>query len=625
MSRESINYLKSFEKKGISFLSTLSNNKLENLIRVANDYYYNDQSLLADSVYDILKEYVDRRFPENKTTKEVGAPIRKNKVKLPYYMASLDKIKEDDKALTKWVGKFKGPYLVSAKLDGISILYTTEGKSPKLYTRGRALEGLDVSHLIPYLNLPSIQNITIRGELIIDIKTFNSKYKGQYKSPRNFIGGVVNSKTKNPSKWKSIHFVAYELIKPSVCPSKQLKWLHDKKVKTVAYHQSTNLSLTLLSKYLIKWRNDYTYETDGVVVMQDAIHPRTNKNPKHAFAFKMVLTDQMVEAKVTDIIWNVSKDGYLKPVIRINPVTIRGATIEYITAYNAKFVKDNHLGVGAIIKLIRSGDVIPKIEKILQPGTHTKMPTGNWKWNENKVDALSLDSKIEVNNKTIEYFFKQINTDHLGPGNIKKIINAGYDTIPKVVKLTKKELLTIDGFKEKTANKIYNTIQTQLKEVSLARVMAASNIFGRGMGRKRIQNILDVYPTILTDKKDNKTKMKLIAELNGFGIKTAKEFVPFIERCNLFLREIGWKHKKESKKKIPKHPLNNKNIVFSGFRDKILQKEIESLGGMVKSSVSKNTFMVVVKSLQEDTSKAKKARKLGVPLSTPSEFKIKYI
>ena len=66
----------------------------------------------------------------------------------------------------------------------------------------RALEGLDVSHLIPYLNLPNTSNITIRGELIINVKTFNNKYKGQYKSPRNFIGGVVNSKTKDPGKWK---------------------------------------------------------------------------------------------------------------------------------------------------------------------------------------------------------------------------------------------------------------------------------------------------------------------------------------------------------------------------------------------------------------------------------------
>ena len=127
-------------------------------------------------------------------------------------------------------------------------------------------------------------------------------------------------------------------------------------------------------------------------VNDDKIHPRRNKNPDHAFAFKMFLGDQIAEVKVLDVIYTASKDGYLKPVVRVEPVNIRGVTIEFVTAHNAKFIQDNNIGVGAIIQLIRSGDVIPKIQAVIQQADEPMMPSGEWKWNETKVDAL-LESK----------------------------------------------------------------------------------------------------------------------------------------------------------------------------------------------------------------------------------------
>ena len=86
--------------------------------------------------------------------KEVGAPVEKNKAILPYQMGSMDKIKPDTNEILNWTKKFKGPYVLSCKLDGVSGLYTTEGSTPKLYTRGDGKVGQDISHLIPYLNLP---------------------------------------------------------------------------------------------------------------------------------------------------------------------------------------------------------------------------------------------------------------------------------------------------------------------------------------------------------------------------------------------------------------------------------------------------------------------------------------
>ena len=108
---------------------------------------------------------------------------------------------------------------------------------------------------------------------------------------------------------------------------------------------------TLLSNVLVSWREDYEYTIDGVIVTDDKIYPRTDKNPEHGFAFKMVLSDQVAEAKVLNVIWSPSKDGYLKPRIQIEPVVLGGAKIEYATAFNAAFVEDNKLGIGALDKI----------------------------------------------------------------------------------------------------------------------------------------------------------------------------------------------------------------------------------------------------------------------------------
>ena len=91
------------------------------------------------------------------------------------------------------------------------------------------------------------------------------------------------------------------------------------------------------------------------------------KNPDHAFAFKMMLSEQVAEAKVVDVIWTPSKDGYLKPRVQIEPIKLSGVTIEYATGKNAQFIEKNRIGVGAVIQIVRSGDVIPDIIKIVKP------------------------------------------------------------------------------------------------------------------------------------------------------------------------------------------------------------------------------------------------------------------
>ena len=228
-------------------------------------------------------------------------------------MGSMDKIKPDTKALGNWKAKYSGPYVLSGKLDGISGLYTTDEGEPRLYTRGNGRVGQDISYLIPYLRLPKDEGMAIRGEIIVSKKTFADKYADTKANARNFVAGVVNAKTVDPQQYRDISFVAYEIIQPEMKPSEQFSTLEKLDIETVINRSEDDITNEFLSNTLVEWRESYKYETDGVIVTDDKVYERTDKNPPQSFAFKMVLSEQVVEAKVVDVLWTASKHGHLKP------------------------------------------------------------------------------------------------------------------------------------------------------------------------------------------------------------------------------------------------------------------------------------------------------------------------
>lgn len=623
-----INMANDFKKNGIKVLDQLNEKQLTDLLRELNKAYYNQQPLLTDNQYDIIKEYIEAKYPTNKVVHEIGAPVEKNKVTLPYPMGSMDKIKPDTNALANWTAKYRGPYILSCKLDGVSGLYSTEGTQPKLYTRGDGNVGQDISHLIPFLRLPKTKGIVIRGEFIIPKALFESKYKTKFANPRNMVAGIVNHKTINEAI-KDLHFVAYEVMKPVKKPSEQMEFLSTLDVENVLYKIEKNLTNELLSNTLVNWRNNYAYEIDGVIVANDAVYERKSGNPEHAFAFKMVLSDQVAEAKVVDVIWSASKDGYLKPRVQIEPINLGGVKIEYATGFNGAFINDNNIGIGATIELIRSGDVIPYIRKVIVPADEPKMPSVPFKWNDTHVDIMleDIESDETVREKNITGFFRGIGVEGLSTGNVKRIIEAGFDTVPEILRMDVNEFLLVEGFKEKTATKLYDGIREKIDAASLVTIMSASNMFGRGFSEKKLELIMESYPTVLLSKESNSQKINKISAIKGMATKTAEAFVERIPDFINFVKEAGLVKKLafEKKQVDQSHPLFGKSIVMTGFRDAALQKELEEVGAKVGSSVSSKTFVLLVKDKDDDTGKVLDAKKNGVPLMTPQEFRNKYL
>jgi NAD-dependent DNA ligase len=620
-----------FKKIGISVLDELNEKQLADLLREANKAYYNEEPFFTDNQYDIVKDYVEAKYPTNQVIHEIGAAVERNKVTLPYPMGSMDKIKPDTSALANWTAKFTGPYVLSCKLDGVSGLYTTEGKEPKLYTRGDGRVGQDISHLIPFLRLPKTNDVVIRGEFIIPKSIFETKYKDKFANPRNMVAGIINHKTINESI-KDLHFVAYELMKPIYKPSNQLNFLSTLDVEVVMNKSENTLTNNLLSNTLVNWRHNYAYEIDGVIVANDKVYERKSGNPEHAFAFKMVLSDQIAEAKVVDVLWAPSKDGYLKPRVQIEPINLGGVQITYATGFNGAFINDNKIGVGAVVELIRSGDVIPYIRKVIVAADEAKMPDVPFKWNDTHIDVMLEDigSDETVKEKNITGFFRGIGVEGLSSGNIKRIIEAGYDSVPKILRMEIPDFLEVHGFKEKTATKLYDGIKDKIESASLTAIMSGSNMLGRGFSEKKIELIMDAYPTVLLSKESDSQKISKISEIKGMAAKSAEAFVERIPEFINFMKEAGLVKKlavsvKPKKEVDQSHPLFGKSIVMTGFRDAELINELKEIGARIGSSVSSKTFVVLVKDKDEDTGKAAEARKLGVPLITPEAFRNKYL
>ena len=513
-------------------------------------------------------------------------------------------------------------------------MYSTEEDSFKLYTRGNGKVGQDVSHLIPYLHLPKKKGIVVRGEFIMPKEVFETKYKTSFANPRNLVAGVINRIGVDKEKIGDIHFVAYEVIQPVLKPSEQLQMLKEAGFETVLYKEVGDLTNELLSETLVDWRKNYAYEIDGVIVTDDKVYARkVSGNPDHAFAFKMVLSDQIAEAKVVNVLWTPSKDGYLKPRVQIEPIQLGGVTIEYATGFNADFIQKNKIGVGALIQIIRSGDVIPYIRGVTVEATEPMMPIVPYIWNDTHVDIMLEDagSDATVREKNITGFFRGIGVDGLSSGNVARIIAAGFDSVHAILKMSVSDFKTVEGFKDKLATKIHSGIQEKILGASLVTLMSASNLFGRGFSDKKLELILEEYPDVLTSSDTDATKIAKVAAIKGMASKTAEAFVKNIPSFNAFLAECdyGLQNKIASSKienavMDTSHELYKKSVVLTGTRDKTLMSALKSVGASLGSSVSKNTFAVVAPSLDEDTGKAEDARRLGVPLYTPATFMAKY-
>lgn len=601
-------------------IDNYSQEELEEILDDASNSYYNTSKLtLKDDEFDFVKEYLLSKYPHSKYKTKVGH-VTGNKVKLPYYMGSMDNLKEEKK-INNWIKKYKEDYVIMSKLDGISGLLYKNGHTLKLFTRGNGVEGKDVSHLIKYFDIPNLNShseITIRGEIIVKQKVYN-KLKTTSANSRSFASGLVNSK-KPDENVKYLDFVAYEMLYPEFKISEQLKKLKRMGFNVVRNHSIKNIDFKYLQTTLELYKSSEDYLIDGIIIRHNNNYGyNKSNNPDYAFAFKMLLTEQVEETIVVKVHWNVSKYRKLFPQVQVKKVNIGGVNIEYVSGKSAQFIYKNKIGPGAIIKIARSCDVIPDILEVVLKAKKPDMPDSEYEWNETEVDIFSIDNNDDdtCKIKLITDFFKNINVSSMGPGIIKKLYENGYTEIVDILHIKKNSLLEIEGFQETLTNKIINNIKIALENVNLIEIMNASNIFGNGLGKIKLALIFSNIPDVMKHKIDKNLKDKIMS-IDGFSDITSNQFVNNLGDFKLFLKSLKIKtHNIDSY--IEKTQIK-KNIVFTGFRNGDLEQYLESHKIAVKNTINSDTFLLITKDKLGKSSKIQEAQKKSIKILTLEEF-----
>jgi len=632
----SISKMNKLSEDPVHYLKTKTNDEIAEILRKASFEYYKGTPVITDDIFDIVKDYLEKKDPKNPVLKEIGAPTYGEKVDLPYWMGSLDKIREDEASLDKWKAKYAGQCVISEKLDGNSALLVVKDGKYKLYSRGDGNKGQDISHLLPVITgipeaLPS--GLAVRGELIIKKVDWLKLYaKGKGANARNAVAGVMHSKKPDAELAAATRFVAYEQLEPRVKMSDSLEALEKYKFKIV--HNTTmntsDLTMETLSNYLMKRREKSLYEIDGIVIFHNGDHNQVKgKNPSYAFAFKSLLTHEEAEVIVKEVEWNASKDGFLKPILKFDPVTIAGVSIQKATGFNAQYIEKNIIGPGSRIVIIRSGDVIPHVHKILSKSASEKpsFPNVDFEWNDTHVDIIisnKADDK-DVMIKRITYFTKVLEMKGVGPGIVERLYTNGINTFKKFIHVTVDELVKMEGFQKKSAEKVVGEIQECVKNADCLTLMTASNLFGRSIAEKKLKVILEAFPEIVNGKKPTESEL---SKVSGVGEVTAKQFLEGLPLFFEFMKELELECKKVTLEKVvvPKgKSLSELVVVFTGVREKELEQEIEARGGKVGTSVSSKTKVLIAKDPSEDSSKIKTAKELGIPVVTLETFKKNYM
>ena len=581
--------------------------ELQYFIEEAKRAYYNNESglLVSDEEYDRIEEIYSERFGKTPT---VGAPptlaSKGTTVVLPVWMGSLDKVKtEADLAMFRTRNPWCETFTVTAKLDGVSALYTSEGR---LYTRGNGRTGTDITHLKEKLGLPPpMSGYHVRGEIVNDRK-----------GGRQDVVGIVNAKHKTSDE--PIRFVAYEMIpannesSPGLPHSLQLERMRGHRGLEVVRSVATPLDTVTLGGVLYKMRELYPCDVDGLVITVDCVTERNESaNPSYAVAFKKnaVFSETVVE----EVEWNETKDGILMPRVRFAPCMMGRSNVRFATGFNARYIVSSGIGPGAVIRIVMSGDVIPHIDAVIVgvDGLASFPQEETYEWDENRVHIRVLATGKPGVIQALRHFVKTLGVKDVDEGMLGKLYEEeGVRDLDGLVLL-----LSRPGSFGHSMMKFMKGLSEKLYHAEPSVLMAATGFFGRGVGVKKLRALLETLPDMRV------WNVEKIRAVPGFEEKTARKVVQGMEPLLRFTEKHGipiMLHSRMlSSRKIPM--FQGKTVVLTGLRDEELESLIRDSGGRVATSVSSSTDMVIAADPDGSGSKLRKARSLDIHIMARDE------
>lgn len=591
------------------------------LIRATDSYYNSGETIMSDDAYDALKEQLEELAPNHPFLKKVGASVKEGSIRLPVPMASLNKIKPGTGSVENFARSAKNGFVLSDKLDGISALWIPKGAH--MYLRGDGAVGQNVSAVaklgIQGLPIHLEPGFMVRGELVLTRKMTPTNAIG-----RSLVNGFLHQSAPSREDIQKIRFVAYEIVSDKKhTRMEQLQILKKKGYEVPWWLHLNQISDAILAEHLLTRRRDGMYDIDGIVVGLEKIpewHSGDNSvtNPKDCVAFKMVLADQCADTIVKAVHWNISYQGYYTPRLEIEPVRVGGAVITFVTGHNAQLIVEKKIGVGARIRIRRSGDVIPTIDAVLQ-GVETVVlpPAGTWRWNgPHIVSTADVESDAIIESK-LKQFATTLGVDGLGPGLIKKLVAGDIKTPRALCAASAANLSEILG--SKTGVNIAAGLVKGMAAADEMTLMIASSTMPRGVGETKLKVLFAL-------ESDPRKWVNTITAADGWSVDALQTFIASLSTYFKW-RESQFPARVWKLTAVAAAPVVEQkgSVCFTGFRSTTLETLLLAKGIHVSSTVTKKLIALVIPDDGEHTgTKIEKARELGVRIWRKSEFMREY-
>jgi DNA ligase (NAD+) len=637
-------------------------------------YYVVDQPEISDFEFDkLMQELKDLEaehpelITEDSPTQRVGGKPREGFVKVPHSspMLSLDNTYSEDelRAWERRVHELSGradiDYVCELKLDGMSLALVYEnGKLARGITRGDGTIGEDVT-----LNVRTVRSVPlsisldklkkagipsdfeVRGELLMPLASFKkmneereSKGLSVFANPRNATAGTVRQLESRVTAERRLDFFSYMLLKNG-------RTFFDRHSKTLDALDAAGFKVNPKRKlvhsideawtFIQEWeakRDSLPYEIDGIVIkvnrtaLQDELG-FTGKAPRWAIAYKYAARAGITKLK--SVRWQVGRTGKLTPVAELDPVSIGGTTVRNATLHNPDEIERLGVKVGDWVQVERGGDVIPKIAKVINDKEHPRPPDvkdiempktcpvcgTKVVRTEGEVDYRCVNANCPAKlRETILHFASRgvMNIDGMGDALVTQLTDRGMvKNIADIYSLTKKDLLSLERFADKSAQNIIDEIENS-KKLPLERVIYGLGI--RMVGERTAQFLAEHFGSMEALEKASVEELQNVAEVGPRIAESIVEFFgnPANRKLVNRLRDAGLTlsgHKKQRGTKLA-----GKTFVLTGtlahFTRDEAKKMIEDAGGKVTGSVSKKTDYVVAGA--DAGSKLDKAKELGV-------------
>lgn len=612
--------------------------ELEGLILHHKERYYTGRAEISDEKFDRLEEELKKLDPGNPVLALVGFKQNEAVAKVEHQrkMLSLDKT-YDEADLQKWVG---GRDVVSVyKIDGSSCSLVYEnGHLIVAKTRGDGSVGENITKkavFIPDLpkSIPRKGTLEVRGEVYcVEAQFFHLSEEMKAmgleapSSQRNIVAGLLGRK-ENIQLCRYLSFKAFDLISEEKFRKEHEKLELLKKLgfTTPDYEiHPGGKGLTGRIKEAKEFMSAGDYLIDGLVLVYDelALHEElgeTSHHPRYKIAFKFA--GDTKTTTIQEIEWGVSRNGRLTPVALVAPVELSGAMIGRVTLHNFGLAKNFELKSGDKIEIIRSGEVIPKFLGV------TEKAPGKFRYPHNcpscKSELAIEDIWLVCENalcpakvkEEILNYIQKAGIEDVSDKRLEELMAKGLvEHIPDLYRLSVEDFLILDKVKEKLATKMYENI-SKTKEQTLAQFISAIGV--EGVSTAKSEKIISQgYNTI--EKVLSLTPEKMMA-IEGFAEKSSSEIVASLKRKEPLVREllaVGVKLKADEIN-TGEGPLAGLKFCITGELSSPraeFEKLIKKCGGVMVSSVSKNTSYLVTNETDGSSSKFVKAKDLGIPI-----------